>query len=75
VRPVGTRLAAFRFRQAGSTGLPSRRPPRAAAGRSRHHSSIQEFGMKKTLCAMKAALGVRGVIGCSLWRWLQYHNI
>jgi hypothetical protein len=31
--------------------------------------------MNKAICAMKAALGVRGVIGCSLWRWLQYHNI
>lgn len=31
--------------------------------------------MKKTLCAMKAALGVRGFIGCHQWRWLQYHNI
>lgn len=30
--------------------------------------------MKKTICALKAALGVRG-IGCGMWRWLQYHNI
>ena len=31
--------------------------------------------MKKTLCAMKAALGVRGIGGCLGWRWVYYHNI
>ena len=31
--------------------------------------------MKKTLCAMKAALGVRGVCGCYIWRWFNYHSI
>ena len=31
--------------------------------------------MKKAICAMKAAIGVRGVIGCSGWRWVYYHNI
>ncbi len=31
--------------------------------------------MKKTLCAMKAAFGVRGIGGCSGWRWYLYHNI
>jgi hypothetical protein len=30
--------------------------------------------MKKAICAMKAALGVRG-IGCGMWRWQLYHNI
>ncbi len=31
--------------------------------------------MKKTICAMKAALGVRGIRGCYVWRWVYYHNI
>lgn len=31
--------------------------------------------MKKTLCALKAALGVRGIGGCVGWRWYLYHNI
>jgi hypothetical protein len=31
--------------------------------------------MKKTICAMKAALGVRGIGGCTGWRWVHYHNI
>lgn len=31
--------------------------------------------MKKTLCAMKAAFGVRGNSRCGLWRWFYYHNI
>lgn len=30
--------------------------------------------MKQAICAMKAALGVRG-IGCTFWRWYQYHSI
>jgi hypothetical protein len=32
--------------------------------------------MKKAICALKAALGVRG-IGCQIgaWRWQHYHNI
>ena len=31
--------------------------------------------MKKTLCAMKAALGVRGISGGIVWRWVYYHTI
>jgi hypothetical protein len=31
--------------------------------------------MKKVLCAMQAALGVRGFGGCNMWRWVLYHNI
>ena len=31
--------------------------------------------MKKAICAMKAAIGVRGVAGCIGWRWVYYHNI
>jgi hypothetical protein len=36
---------------------------------------MQEIDMKKTICAMKAALGVRGIRGCYVWRWVYYHNI
>jgi hypothetical protein len=33
--------------------------------------------MKKAICAMKAALGVRSIGGCQIgaWRWQWYHNI
>lgn len=32
--------------------------------------------MKKTICAMKAAFGVRGIADrCGMWRWVLYHNI
>lgn len=31
--------------------------------------------MKKTLCAMKAALGIRGIGGGLGWRWVHYHTI
>ncbi len=33
--------------------------------------------MKKAICAMKAALGVRSIGGCHLggWRWQIYHTI
>lgn len=33
--------------------------------------------MKKVICAMRAAFGVRGASGCgiTMWRWVQYHNI
>ncbi len=32
--------------------------------------------MKNAICAMKAALGVRGTGGYQyLYRWLRYHNI
>jgi hypothetical protein len=31
--------------------------------------------MKKAICAMKAAMGVRGIGWCSGWRWVIYHNI
>jgi hypothetical protein len=31
--------------------------------------------MKKTICALKSALGVRGIVGCWGWRWVHYHNI
>jgi hypothetical protein len=33
--------------------------------------------MKKVLCAMQAALGVRSFGGCQLgqWRWVLYHTI
>lgn len=39
--------------------------------------SNKEFDMKKAICAMKAALGVRSIGGCQLgaWRWQYYHNI
>lgn len=37
---------------------------------------FKESDMKKTLCAMKAALGVRGAgFGCNMWRWVLYHTI
>jgi len=38
---------------------------------------FKEIDMKKTLCAMKAALGIRGIGGCQIgaWRWVYYHNI
>ena len=36
----------------------------------------KEFDMKNAICAMKAALGVRGTGGYQyLYRWLRYHNI
>ena len=31
--------------------------------------------MKKAICAMKSALGVRGIGGCGMWRWYMYHTI
>lgn len=31
--------------------------------------------MKKVYCAMKAALGVKGMVWCEGWRWVLYHNI
>ena len=31
--------------------------------------------MKKAICAMKAALGIRSIGGGSRWRWVHYHNI
>lgn len=35
--------------------------------------------MKKVICAMRAAFGVRGAssanVGVGLWRWVHYHNI
>ncbi len=40
-----------------------------------HTTNDKEIDMKKTLCAMKAALGVRGIGGCLGWRWVYYHNI
>ena len=40
-----------------------------------HFTPLKEIDMKKTLCAMKAALGVRGIGGCSGWRWYLYHSI
>jgi hypothetical protein len=36
---------------------------------------VKEIDMKKAICAMKAALGVRGIGGCYVWRWVYYHNI
>ena len=36
---------------------------------------LKEIDMKKTICAMKAALGVRGISGGILWRWVHYHTI
>jgi len=39
-----------------------------------HASETRSIDMKKAICAMKAALGVRG-IGCGMWRWQIYHNI
>jgi hypothetical protein len=39
------------------------------------HNLIKEIDMKKTICALKSALGVRGIGGCLGWRWYQYHNI
>lgn len=35
----------------------------------------KESDMKKAICAMKAAMGVRGIGWCSGWRWVLYHNI
>jgi len=40
-----------------------------------HFSTNKESDMKKAICAMKAAMGVRGVIGCNGWRWILYHTI
>lgn len=33
--------------------------------------------MKKVICAMQAAMGVRSYFRCQLgsWRWMRYHNI
>ena len=39
------------------------------------NSNLKESHMKKMICAMKSAMGVRGIGGCSGWRWVYYHNI
>ncbi len=31
--------------------------------------------MKKAICAMRSALGIRSFGGCSGWRWYLYHTI
>jgi hypothetical protein len=33
--------------------------------------------MKKVICAMRAAFGLRGAGHCGItnWRWVMYHNI
>lgn len=36
---------------------------------------VKEEAMKKIYCAMKAAVGVKGVSQCHGWRWVLYHNI
>lgn len=57
----------------GSVRCQSRLPD-ADAERSANSTSRRD-DMKKTICAMKAALGVRGLGGCLTWRWVYYHNI
>jgi hypothetical protein len=48
----------------------------SSARHSCHPGLFEETDMKKTLCAMKAALGIRGIAGgCHMWRWVFYHSI
>jgi hypothetical protein len=39
------------------------------------HLKLRSVDMKKAICAMKAALGIRSIGGGSRWRWVHYHNI
>jgi len=48
----------------------------ASTQRDRYpHIPNKEIDMKKAICAMKAALGIRSIGGGSRWRWVHYHNI
>ncbi|WP_147300681.1 hypothetical protein [Lysobacter silvisoli] len=63
--------AAYRHCGARSTVRSARRGANAVGT----HISQGGFDMKKVICAMRAAFGIRGAGNSIGWRWVHYHNI